>query len=280
MGRERYWRKSIEASNKAIGNGSLVPLRTEYSLIKDKFGNELQLRRLIGSVPEHLNQSGPKQNVFKPWDANLQVDTIGDRHVLILNKYPIVKGHMLLITRKWQPQNGWLTVYDWEAMQIVDNDTTGLWFFNNSPKAGASQPHRHLQLLRREVGQINCPREQVFLSTINQNTNHQSKFQTNSLTVKRTLSPNSDPAQDLFDDYCHLCRVIGVGDPISNEKPLKAYNLLITKGWISIILRSREKIKGFSINARGFAGYLLYTNKSDITWLTKHGPDELLDKVI
>ena len=38
----------------------------------------------------------------------------------------------------------------------------GLWFFNSAPEAGASQPHRHLQLLPRDEGQIICPEAEKF----------------------------------------------------------------------------------------------------------------------
>ena len=42
-------------------------------------------------------------------------------------------------------------IKDWRAIQQVNKDTSGLWFFNSSPIAGASQPHRHFQLLRRDL---------------------------------------------------------------------------------------------------------------------------------
>ena len=91
----------------------------------------------------------------------LEIDKIGDNHQLILNKYPVQKGHILLITNKWKPQNGWLDIKDWRAIQQVNNDTSGLWFFNSSPIAGASQPHRHFQLLRRSKDEISYPRKVV-----------------------------------------------------------------------------------------------------------------------
>ena len=68
-------------------------------------------------------------------------------HALILNKYPVELGHMLLIADKWIPQTSWLNIDDWNAILSVNNDTDGLWFYNSGSIAGASQPHKHIQLL-------------------------------------------------------------------------------------------------------------------------------------
>ena len=77
---------------------------------------------------------------------------------------------MLLITNCWKPQNGWLNLDDFEAILNVDNDTTGLWFFNSSKEAGASQPHRHFQLLPRHYNESICPRYEWFCSLLNNTT--------------------------------------------------------------------------------------------------------------
>ena len=73
---------------------------------------------------------------------------------------------MLLVTRQWAAQGDWLQPEDLQALATVDQRTSGLWFFNSGPDAGASQPHRHIQLLpRRDVASI-CPREPWFLERL------------------------------------------------------------------------------------------------------------------
>jgi ATP adenylyltransferase len=49
---------------------------------------------------------------------------------------------------------------------------------------------------------------------------------------------------------------------------------------MAVIRRSREGVHGFSVNALGFAGCLLSTDGSNLSWLKKAGPDELLRAVI
>ena len=47
-----------------------------------------------------------------------------------------------------------------------------------------------------------------------------------------------------------------------------------------MIRRRRDMAHGFSLNALGFAGYLLSTEHSDRDWLFREGPDALLEAVI
>jgi len=46
-----------------------------------------------------------------------------------------------------------------------------------------------------------------------------------------------------------------------------------------MIRRRQEHVAGFSINALGFAGYLLLTEHSNLDWLKAHGPWALLEAV-
>ena len=62
--------------------------------------------------------------------------------------------------------------------------------------------------------------------------------------------------------------------------PRQAYNLLIGRRWMALILRARDGVHGFSVNALGFAGYLLSTDASDRAWLKDHGGDALLRDVV
>ena len=84
----------------------------------------------------------------------------------------------------------------------------------------------------------------------------------------------------LYELYLELCKKLGLGDPINNIKPKYAYNLLITNKWIAIIKRKYDHIYGFSINGLGFAGYLLVTEKSNINYLKKFGPEKLLESFV
>ena len=273
---EKYWKKALDQTHLSIKKHSLFPLKTKV-VTRDFYNkNDFIIRKLDTLRFKKNNSYGPKQNPFNPWDKVLEIGKIGTNHQLILNKYPVQKGHILLITNTWKPQNGWLDIHDWSAIQKVNNDTSGLWFFNSSPIAGASQPHRHFQLLRRTYGEIICPREKWFLD-LELNNNNNSKLKKNIIVSKFSFSGNSS---DIYNKYLELSKKIGLGDPINNEKPKYPHNILITNDWIAIIKRKYDHIEGFSVNGLGFAGYLLITDKSNIKYLQKYGPVKLLENFV
>jgi len=273
MSLETYWKKALHQTQLSINDESLYPLKTRIITSDLYQNNDFIIRKLDTLNFNKKRIYGPKQNPFCPWEKILEIDKIEHNHQLILNKYPVQKGHILLITNNWKPQNGWLDINDWKAIQKVNKDTSGLWFFNSSPIAGASQPHRHFQLLRRSKDEISCPREKWFLE-MKLDKDRDSKLKKNIIVSKFNFLENSI---SLYELYLELCMKLGLGDPISDLKPRYPYNLLITNKWIAIIKRSNDYIHGFSINGLGFAGYLLVTEKSDLNYLRKFGPEKLLE---
>ena len=275
MRREIYWEKALEKTKISIDKGHLFPLST-FDITKEFYDkNDFLIRRLDTSKFKRDVNIGPKINPFNPWEKILEIGKIGQFHHLILNKYPVQLGHILLITNKWMPQNGWLDLNDWKAIKAVNKDTSGLWFFNSSPLAGASQPHRHIQLLRRSHNENICPREKWFLNF--------KKGEVNKKLFKNIIVKSFDFSCDIniiYENYMDLSRNIGIGDPLIDNKPKKPYNLLITNNWIALIKRSNDKLYGFSVNGLGFAGYLLVTEKSDTTYLKINGPEKLLENFL
>ena len=278
MKRESIWSKALEISRKAVSCGAVIPLIT----IKHKTSRECcdyELRFLKSPIPKYLIEYGPKRNPFVPWDNRLEIEGIYNKHTLILNKYPVQIGHMLLITNSWSPQNGWLTLDDFDAIQKVDNNTTGLWFFNSSKEAGASQPHRHFQLLPRHLNERICPRYEWFCSLLN-NKNDVKSLISHCISIKPRNRYSETDSNDLFNSYRSMIIEMNIGDIDLLSKPLKPYNLLITPEWIALIKRKTDRSDGFSINALGFAGYFLGTKRSDVDTLIKFGPERILKDVI
>lgn len=275
MKSELLWLKALEVSKVAIDCGALQPLKTiEYKITNSKY--QYKLRLLENKTPYFNSEYGPRVNPFIPWDKPLEVKSLSDKHVVILNKYPVQLGHMLLITKQWKPQSGWLDKDDFNEIINIEKDTNGLWFFNSSKEAGASQPHRHIQLLRRGENEIICPREEWFRSRSNKNNDLTSNMN-KSISIK---TRKSESPYDLYKAYKSLCIKMNVGNIDSDKFPLVPYNLLITNEWIAIIRRIKEKSYGFNINALGFAGYFLGKKNSDIKLLVNEGPEKILNEVV
>ena len=278
MKTESIWSKALEISRDAVKSGALIPLNTIKYKSSDEFC-DFELRFLEGTFPSYVIVYGPKINPFIPWDSRLHIQPINKKHTLILNKYPVQLGHMLLITNRWKPQNGWLDEDDFEAIQNVDQDTSGLWFFNSSKEAGASQPHRHFQLLPRHFDESICPRYKWFCSLLNNKLNEKSLL-THSISIRPRNNKSNTSLDNLFYLYKSMVIDMNLGKINVNDKPLKPYNLLITPEWISLITRKTERSNGFSINALGFAGYFLGTKKSNVKKLIDFGPEIILKDVI
>tara|TARA_Y100001968_G_scaffold319010_1_gene349992 strand:+ start:1020 stop:1862 length:843 start_codon:yes stop_codon:yes gene_type:complete len=275
---EFFWKKAIDQSKIALDCKSLIPINTNLELFLENNIN-YEIRSLISKWKIDSNNIGPRINPFSPWDKNLEIDFVKSKHILILNKYPIEIGHMLLITKDWLPQNGWLNIKDWQALVEVNSDTTGLWFFNSSHSSGASQPHRHIQLLPRSNSQENCPRDQWLKNRIGSNQSN-NDLELNTLVYPITSNDSRGLCEELDYLYTKACNVLGIGDKRINKYPKIPYNLIITNDYFSVILRSKEYYRGFSINALGFAGYLLATETADLQWLKSSSVEYLLSQVI
>ncbi len=272
MAAESFWQAALRRHDEARACGALVPLATEQLHLPDL--DPFVLRRLLSATPRHLKAGGPKPNPFLPWDPALEVARLGESHLLLLNKYPVQPGHLLLITQTWQPQAGWLDRHDWAAVATVTGDTGGLWFFNSCATAGASQPHRHLQLLPRSKGEASCPLAATYRAIL--------QGERGPLPWGYAISAREDPSgagADLPVLYRRHAEQLGLGDPGHDPRPRQAYNLLFDRDWFVTVRREKEHGAGFSINGLGFAGYLLITPRSDLDWLRQHGPWTLLASV-
>jgi ATP adenylyltransferase len=86
-------------------------------------------------------------NPFLPYDEDLWVTDISQTHICLLNKFNVIENHILLVTRLFEDQESLLTAEDFEAMWICMAEFDGLAFYNSGPVAGASQRHKHLQIV-------------------------------------------------------------------------------------------------------------------------------------
>jgi ATP adenylyltransferase len=266
--------RALERSQSAEVSGALVPLQT--ALLQHPAWPPFTVRRLLSRTPKHLRSGGPKPNPFLPWDPALEVQRLGQGHVVILNKFPVQRGHLLLITQQWQPQAGWLHRDDWQALAGVEADTSGLWFFNSCAAAGASQPHRHLQLLPRSTGEASCPLASRCLAQLD---GAGVRWPWAYQLSRRQAAGTDRAAAELEELYRQHTQALGIGDPSHHPVPLHPYNLLFDGDWLMTVRRSREHWAGFSVNALGFAGYLLITDQADQSWLEREGPLTLLQAV-
>ncbi|KAK4160637.1 inositol phospholipid synthesis protein Scs3p [Cladorrhinum sp. PSN259] len=102
-----------------------------------------------------------KKSFFDPFDnpaKAMLITPLGEGHNLVLNKFAIVPEHFILTTKEWKEQEDLLEAQDLEAayacIKAFEEHDDGKGggkelyvFFNSGKGSGASQPHRHLQML-------------------------------------------------------------------------------------------------------------------------------------
>ncbi|RSM17790.1 hypothetical protein CDV31_003397 [Fusarium ambrosium] len=93
-------------------------------------------------------------DVFQNPPAALRISDLGPSHYLVLNKFAIAAEHFILATNEFKDQDHLLEKDDFAAIRACidayDNPDGGdglFTFFNSGEFSGASQAHRHVQMI-------------------------------------------------------------------------------------------------------------------------------------
>lgn len=244
---------------RARATGALVPLTTDLRIIEEA-GVKFPVR-VLGNFPLKLRdptsaRPAGQNNPFLPPDPDLLVAGINDTHVAVLNKYPVIEGHLLLVTRLFERQESLLTTADFAASIRCLRELDGVLFYNSGRNAGASQPHRHLQLIPSEAGDVERPVEEIWQA--------KSAFR----HARTPIDPELASAENMHERYVDLLGELGLLR--LNEDP-KAYNLLVTRHWMMVVPRTRECAGALSLNAMAFMGSLFVRDEAQLSELVQWG---------
>ncbi|MBD2626511.1 ATP adenylyltransferase family protein [Trichormus variabilis] len=275
------WTKVKQTTEQALKSGALKSLPTEFEFIEQdgikfliRILSNLNLKKAAKEKQEKQTISTGKEfNPFLPYEEDLFVADISDTHVCILNKFNVVDYHLLIITRAFEEQESLLTLKDFAAMWAILADFDGLVFYNSGKLAGASQRHKHLQIVPFSGKDI--PITPLLTAA---------KFQDSIATIPglpflhafTTLDIQAG-AEVTLAKYHDLLRAVGI--EVMNNIQSIAYNLLATREWMLIIPRSQEEFESISVNSLGFAGALLVRNDEQLQLLKDIGPMNILRNV-
>ncbi len=198
-----------------------------------------------------------KRSPWLPPEPDLTVGALGDDYVLVLNKFPVIDRHVLIVTRTYEDQAAPLTASDLEVLaRGVDewSAPAALGFYNGGTTAGASQRHKHLQLVPLPLAEGDAEPLPVDPLRAPPPFRHAATPRRAGETGARTLE-----------------RFRGLRQAL--ELPEGApYNLLLTRGWMMLVPRSREHFGAISVNALGFAGCLLARDEPELEAIRAAGP--------
>lgn len=254
---------------RALASGALEFTETREDLLED--GGIRFSVRTLSEPRQKPDPAAPGRNVFLPVEPDLLVGDWTSTHLCVLNKYPVVPHHALLVTREFEAQTDPLTRNDFEAAWRALIAVDGLLFYNAGELAGASQPHRHLQLLPAPVGEgpARTPIDAVlatarFTEQIGRVASL--PFHHGVARIRNERASTSELVQILHGLYLKMARAFACD---RKESP---YNLLLTRDWMLFIPRRRSHWKLIPVNALGFAGALLAKNDEQRDRLRKEGP--------
>ncbi|MGF1934266.1 MAG: ATP adenylyltransferase family protein [Nostoc sp. ChiQUE02] len=281
------WTSVKEQTEHALQCGALLSIPTEFEFVE--YDNVRFLVRILSNLnrkkaakekqEKQSATSGQEFNPFLPYEKDLFVADISDTHVCILNKFNVVDYHLLIITRAFEEQESLLTLEDFTAMWACLADFDGLAFYNSGKTAGASQRHKHLQLVPLPLAPSGpqIPIESLLTSALFQDSNVIPRLPF--IHAFASLDPHwmQSPlagAQATLEIYRTLRHAVGL-----DARQSGAYNLLATREWMLIVPRSQEHFQSISVNSLGFAGALLVRNAAEMQLLKAQGPMTILKKV-
>ncbi len=277
------------ATERALGAGALLPIPTDYEFVEDG-GVRFFVRVLTNLARKDEEKKKQKQegrpvNPFLPFDKDLFVADISETHVAVLNKYNVVEHHLLVITREFEDQEMLLTTGDFEALWACLQEYDSLGFYNGGEAAGASQRHKHIQVVPLPLAPEGPP---VPLEPLLCSAQFKGKMGTlpglpflHVFARLGAAGPIPAAAEKTFTLYRDMLRYVGMKGPsgYGPEKQSGPYCLLMTREWMLLVPRSVEFFEGISINSLGYAGALLVRDQKQMEILKMRGPMEVLRNV-
>jgi ATP adenylyltransferase len=272
------WKAVRSRTERALRCGALQPIATQQEVFQDRGMSFVVhiLAHLERKRTALTSQQSSGINPFLPYDPNLFVTHISDTHLCLLNKFNVLEHHLLIVTRDFEDQMSLLNERDFEALALCLDEVDGLGFYNAGTVAGASQPHKHLQLV--PVPLVPGPEPTPIEPKIQTAAREGSPGIVTGLPFCHgyqtidwsSFVSSARAATALCAAYKELLTAVGIR---SSEQP---YNLLISRNWMLLVPRKQECFAGISVNSLGFAGSLLVKDRSQLALVKRHGPMEIL----
>ncbi|HEX7044988.1 MAG TPA: phosphorylase [Burkholderiales bacterium] len=275
----------VERSECALARGALQPIATETHTVTEH-SVPFQVRVVSSLARKHAHGedrpagSDPaRRNPFLPYEPDLYVADVTPTHVCLLNKYNVIDHHLLVVTRAFERQERQLTAADFAALWRCLLEFDSLGFYNSGPLAGASQPHKHLQLVPLPLSADG--RALPMDALIDATPRGPGPKQVPDLPFRHAFAWLDAPEAPGAADRAHRCYrelLAAAGlDPRLPEPP--PYNLLVTRRYMLLVPRTRDTYEGVSVNALGFAGSFFVRDRALLETIRNIGPMRVLREV-
>lgn len=227
----------------------------------------------------------PELTIVDPYGPN-------DQFRLVLNKFPTLAEHFMMITREFKSQDTPLDLDELVGTYSVlsklyedDEDREWFAFYNCGPESGASQPHKHVQFMT-------LPKSRKFTAWPAKLSKKLEAFRPNDrkeplndpelpfahfvakLPEKSVIE--LDPEELSFYFISLLQRVLTVLK--EHEKNVPSYNFVLTTEYMMLVPRLNGKVGTIGLNTCGYMGLVLCKNQEDVNYSSEKGLCWLLEQ--
>ena len=296
------WEKLKQQTKYALECRALQPIPTEYEFVQqDNICFQVRILSNLSRKDQARKQQEKKQadtgkdfNPFLPYEKDLFVADISTTHLCLLNKYNVVDYHLLIVTREFEEQENLLNLQDFQALGSCMREFEGLAFYNSGKTAGASQRHKHLQIVPVPMvpdGE-KIPIDRAIATATFDNGIGVTSVQTlhtKSLPFRHAIAKLDsgwvhspfDSAAEILESYLTLLKAVGIesNDRMSGKQSGN-YNLLVTREWMLVVPRSYADFQSISVNSLGFAGALLVRSQEQMNIVKEQKPLTILRHVV
>jgi len=277
----------LGTTEQALATGALQTFPTDQAFIEEggvryfvRIMTALRKKAEARTQQEDSAKAGKAADPFLPPEKDLTVAAITDTHTAVLNKFNVVDHHLLIVTRHFEDQDMLLTLRDFEALWLCLAEYEGLCFYNGGREAGASQQHRHLQLvplpLAPEGPQIPiAPLLSRHPAVGTPGRAPGLPFRHSFVRLRKGLVETArEAALETFDLYCEMLSRVGMDRPSAAGLTRQSlpYCFLVTRDWMLLVPRSREHFEDISLNSLAFAGSFFVWNREQLERLKGYGP--------
>jgi ATP adenylyltransferase len=252
-----WLQKARDRAKEALARGVLEPMETLPEHHEDG-GVSFVVRRLQAFTRKPRGHVGQPDPFLPPYEPELFVGELPPAHAILLNRFPVLDDHLLVVTLQWEDQELPPTPEDLEALDRVLAEVDGVCFYNGGVLAGASQPHRHLQLVSREAfGPV--PVEGAVRAAL-----AEGEARVAGWPFVHAISGRDEGSTRAFQAlYTEL------GAPL-------AFSLVYTRDWMLLAPRTSGQVQGIPVNSLGYAGSMMVKDELQLEHLQRVGAMQIL----
>lgn len=299
----------------AVEIGSLVTFPSDLHIVHDdmmdvdfavRVSNNLSRKPTLTSPSDGANKE--KDPFVPPFENGLCVGNLDSHHRLLLNKFNVVSQHVLITTIEMEHQFSPIRSNAFPAISRVLESLDGLVFFNRGKFSGASQPHKHYQVIPRKISEevTDLPITKAILEFVaKEKLEDGTVFSISNFPFKHACvhSTQNFTSSQLEENYHKLLNAVGFTENIDDTD--LSYNWMSTQNWMMIVPRTKEnyeesvnlltsdlKMQDFSasfellrkttkipINSLGFAGTLFVKSDTALRHIIAKQPREIISQV-